>query len=173
MDIETLSKTLEALTKELQEMKKAGNNPKKTTTKKETKQKKTIEIAEHKKSDIPTLIKAMDKDTLISTFGIMKNNTKDQPYHTIGISQFFSENNIKLTGFQRIGLSYNDKHLILVGQLKGETTKTQQKVRQTCLNYLQEKLKNIPETTRYGKPMTDKQRENMTKALQDEINRWS
>ena len=145
------------------------------TTTTDKKERTTGKLPEHKKTDIPKLLQDMNKETSLAYFGIMKNNPETEPYRCIGITRFYNDNNIILTNkYDRIGFTYEHKHIIMLKQLSGETKTTFNKVKQNCLTYLQNKLKGIPTATnRKGQPLTDKQKTGMTTSLMSEINRWN
>ena len=138
------------------------------------KPKKKNTVKEHNKSDVPEILKQMTKTESIKRFGFMTNNPKEMPYRTTGIKQFFEDYNIQLKNkYEKQALTYENKHTILEKQLNGEKPQKINKVKQNCIRFLQHKLKNIPEITRYGKEMTDRQRDNIKRAIQGEIDRWN
>lgn len=141
------------------------------TTKTPQKEKSSVV---HTKKDIPTLLNAMTPEQLKETFGDMTKNPKETPYKVSGITKWYENNNIQLKNkFDRISLTYSDKHLILLKQLSTVKKGIFNTVKANCLNSLREKLKNIPETNRYGQEMSDKQRESIENALNSEIARWN
>jgi hypothetical protein len=136
--------------------------------------KEKIDSPPHTKKDIPTLLNAMTPQDLKDTFGDMTQNPKETPYKVSGITKWYETNNIQLKNkFDRISLTYSDKHLILLKQLSTVKKGIFNTVKANCLNSLREKLKTIPETNRYGQEMSDKQRESIENALNSEIARWN
>ena len=144
--------------------------PTTTTT---TKTRTDMKIPAKSRADVPEMIKAMTKDGTVKSFGFMVANPKEKPYSCIGITKFYQDHNIQLTGFQRVGLNYAEKHMILEKQLQGETPKIQARIKKNCIEYLTEKLNNPPVKNRWNKPISEKQLAGMTTSIKAEIGRWN
>ena len=155
----------------LEEIKAEEKPKRKTTTKKENKPSIT-KVEEHTVNDIPDLLSKMSKTECIKRFGLLKGNPTDNPYKFVGISKFFDDYNIKLTGYQRKSFTYGNKHIIFEKQLKDENKKTVNKVKNNCVNYIQDKISNIPDKNRWGKVMTSTQKDKIENSLKSEIKRW-
>ena len=128
----------------------------------------TMAIPAKTRKDVPVLLNAMSKEATIKAFGFMVSNPHDTPYHCIGISKFYADNNIVLTGYQKVGLTYGEKHIILDKQLHGESSQVRKRVMAACIKAINSKLMVIPTTA-----MSDKVKDSMTKALRAEIQRWN
>jgi len=148
----------------------------KTGDKKQSQKGKTppVEVPTKTSDDIPKILGEMSKTESIKRFGFCAKS--DTPYHILGVSKFLEDFNIKPKNKweekQGIRFSYADKHQVISTQLQGENKKVFNKTKNTCMKILETKLTTIPDTTRFGKPMSEKQRDNIESALKLEIGRW-
>jgi len=156
---------------------KPSSSKKSTTTK--VKEVSTIEIPAREYSEIPSILSSMNKDTLISMFGFVGEN-KEKPYNCVGVTKFFREYNITPKQYTYKGktktlnpsLSLAHKHIIIEGIIK-ELSKTKaQKIKDNCINYLTSMVKNPPQESRYGKPLTEKNKQHLIQSYQQELDRW-
>ncbi len=125
----------------------------------------------HKKSDIPALLTAMNRKESIELFGDI---TKNPPYKQ-QISPFYNKYNIELdtAKYERKTLTYEQKHSVILTQLKGQGQKLFDKVKKAHTKDLTTKLANPPITNIFGKEMSDKQLESRQASLQKELSRWN
>ncbi len=143
-----------------------------TAPQQENKTRATGKIKPHSPEDKIKLIKKMNAETIKSTFGLDLGFNKENPYRVIGVTKFHENFNITSDSkWYKPRLTYEEKHLAITQLLKGKSTKTQTQVKNRCIKYLQEKIKNPPKQL-YGKKPSEKQLNNITTALQREINRW-
>jgi len=124
----------------------------------------------HKMEDIPAIIKKMSIDEIKHYFGTEIGISKTNPYKALQ-KKFFETYNIQSDTKYKPRLTLEHKHLIIQKLMQSVSKKQQQEIKNNCIKYLQERIKNPPATL-YGKPATKKQQEYIINSYKEELSRW-
>ena len=124
----------------------------------------------HKIDDIPAIIKKMSVNEIKNYFGTEIGNNPANPYKTMQ-KKFFETYNIQSDTKYKPRLTLQHKHLIIEKLMQSLTKKQQQKVKDNCIKYLQQRIQNPPALL-YGKPATKKQQSYIIQSYKEELSRW-